>query len=111
MDKEGDIVLEIYKKENGQEPFTEWLESIKDVKTQLRIINRLNRLIIGNFGDSKSVGAGIYELKMHFGSGYRLYYCKIGKQILLLLCGGDKKTQRRDIELAKDYKKEYLSLR
>jgi putative addiction module killer protein len=103
MDKEGDIVLEIYKKENGQEPFTEWIESVKDSVLKARIKSRIRRVEIGNFGNCKAIGSGLFELKLDFGPGYRVYFGKKNNVIVLLLCGGDKKSQKRDIKVAIEY--------
>ena len=77
--------IEVYETPNGQVPFTEWFASIQDIKTQTRIRGRLDRLEKGNFGDYESVGSGVFELRLHFGPGYRIYFT-----IVLLLCGGDK---------------------
>lgn len=68
---------------------------------------RIARLRLGNLGDSKSVGQGVYELKVHFGPGYRIYYGLDGEKLVLLLCGGDKKTQKKDIEKAKAFWENY----
>jgi putative addiction module killer protein len=103
MDKEGDIVLEIYKKENGQEPFTEWIESVKDSVLKARIKSRIRRVEIGNYGNCKAIGSGLFELKLDFGPGYRVYFGKKNNVIVLLLCGGDKKSQKRDIKVAIEY--------
>ena len=99
--------LQIYRTQNGREPFTEWLESISDQRTQNRIQRRVDRLEEGNFGDHKSVGEGVFELRFHFGAGYRIYFGEINNTVLLLLCGGDKSSQTRDIERAKTYWLEY----
>jgi putative addiction module killer protein len=99
--------LEIYQDANGKEPFTEWLESLKDRKTRTRIQTRLDRIEVGNFGDYRSVGDGVFELRFHFGSGYRIYFGEVNNIILLLLCGGDKSSQTRDIRDAKAYWQEY----
>lgn len=99
--------IQVYRTPDGRQPFTEWLESIRDINTQDRMQARLDRLEEGNFGDYKSVGEGIFELRFHFGSGYRIYFAQIGNTIVLLLCGGDKSSQTRDIERAKTYWREY----
>lgn len=99
MEKE----LKIYKAENGKEPFTKWFLSVKDKATKARIKARLDRLVFGSFGDYKSVDHGIYELRVHFGPGYRVYFAHVDSIILLLLMGGTKKTQAKDIEKAKKY--------
>ena len=85
----------------------EWFESIRDKNTQNRIDKRLERLEDGNFGDCQSVGAGVFELRLHFGPGYRIYFGQIKRTLVLLLCGEDKASQARDIELAKSYWQEY----
>lgn len=68
---------------------------------------RLNRLRLGNFGDCKSVGDGVFELRMMFGPGYRVYFGRDGERVVMLLCGGDKDTQQKDVELAKHYWRDY----
>lgn len=95
--------IEVYETPNGQAPFTEWFASIQDTKTQTRIRGRLDRLEKGSFGDCESVGSGVFELRLHFGPGYRIYFGEVDRTIILLLCGGDKSTQTRDIQRAKTY--------
>jgi putative addiction module killer protein len=95
---------------HGKEPFTDWLRSF-NINIRNRIISRIDRIIeYGNFGDFKNIGNGILELRITFGSGYRIYFGKDGNKLIILLCGGDKKTQKFDIEKAKKYWKEYKSL-
>ena len=94
------ITVEVYHDENGNEPFTEWLASIKDSRTRARIDNRLERVRGGNFGDYQSLGGGLFELRLHFGAGYRIYYGRIGEEGVVLLTGGSKRTQVRDIKRA-----------
>ncbi len=77
--------------------------------TRSKILIRLDRLKLGNFGDCKSIGDGLAELRIHYGPGIRLYYSKIGNKVILLLCGGDKDSQTKDITKAKEYLKEYRS--
>ena len=104
--------IRVYQTPNGREPFNEWLISIRDTETQARIRARLERLEDGNLGDCQSVGEGVFELRIHSGAGYRIYFGQRGNTIILLLCGGDKSSQRRDIEQAKTYwlkyKREHL---
>jgi len=90
----------------GKVPFLEWLNSLKDPSIRLRIRHRLDRLVLGNFGDHKAVGDGVSELKLAFGSGYRIYLAEQDRDIIILLCGGDKKSQSKDIKTAKMYWKE-----
>ena len=94
---------------NGKAPFEEWLLSLRDKPTQARILRRIDRLRLGNFGDCESVGEGVFELRIHFGPGYRVYFGLHGAQVVLLLCGGDKSTQARDIASAQRYWKEFLT--
>lgn len=100
--------LREYATTNGKSPFSEWLNSLKDVQGRAKIRIRLDRLRLGNRGDCKAVGGGVQELRIDFGPGYRVYFGEDGKTLILLLCGGDKSTQSRDIERAKanwqDYK-------
>lgn len=101
------IEIRRYKTGNGTEPATEWLGSLKDKQARARIEVRLARLTAGNFGDCKPLRDSVWELKVDWGSGYRVYYGQIGKTIILLLCGGDKRTQDADIERAVDYFKDF----
>ena len=94
--------LQVYRTPNGRSPFAEWLESIRDKNTRNRIQMRLDRLEDGNFGDCASVGAGVFELRLHFGAGYRIYFGEVDDLIVLLLCGGDKSSQARDLARAKN---------
>lgn len=81
--------------------FSQWLTRLRDKKALARIIARLESARLGNLGDVKSVGGGVREMRIHVGPGYRIYFVQTGQVVLLLLCGGDKATQRRDIEKAK----------
>lgn len=72
-----------------------------------RILQRLRRVEVGNYGDYKSLKDGVFELRLMFGSGYRIYFAEQGETVVILLCGGDKSTQPKDIESAKNYWKEY----
>ena len=101
--------VEIYQDERGREPISEWLFALRDVKARARIRNRIARIAeLGAFGDVEPVGEGVYELRFFFGPGYRVYYGQAGDRIVLLLCGGSKRTQPRDIRRAKELFNEYL---
>ena len=91
----------------GKSPFEEWLNSLQDIKAVSKIDQRLKRVRLGNLGDYKSVGKGVYELRIDYGPGYRVYFRKIGLTIVLLLCGGDKSTQEQDIRKAQEYWRNY----
>ena len=92
-----------YKTEAGAEPVTEWLLSLKDNLVQAKMRLRINRVAEGNFGDCSSVGDGVSELREHIGAGFRMYFGQQGKTIVILLCGGTKRTQTSDINTAKRY--------
>ncbi|HXQ16655.1 MAG TPA: type II toxin-antitoxin system RelE/ParE family toxin [Caulobacteraceae bacterium] len=81
--------------------FAEWLATLRDIRARARIADRLLRAALGNLGDSVSVGEGVIELRIHFGPGYRLYAVRRGEALIVLLCGGDKSSQERDIKRAK----------
>lgn len=100
-------IVKIYQDPRGKEPFIEWLESIQDITTRARIKNRVRRIELGNLGDCKSVGKGVFELRLHFGAGYRAYCGQAGHIVVILLCGGDKRTQTQDIALAQHYWADY----
>lgn len=99
----------VYRNAAGVEPFTDWLHSLRDGQTRRRILQRLFRLESGNFGDCKPVGDGVNELRFFFGPGYRVYFGEDRDTLVILLCGGDKSSQPRDIRQAQAYWKEYLS--
>ena len=86
--------------------FSRWLKSLKDLQAKAAIVLRLKQVQAGHFGDVKPVGGGVSELRWHMGPGYRVYFCKRGDQIILLLAGGDKSTQQRDIARAQQLVKE-----
>jgi putative addiction module killer protein len=91
-----------YQKDDGREPLTEWLSAVRDKTAQARIRIRLRQLEVGNFGDCAPVGEGVIELRIHLGAGYRVYCGQHGKTVVILLCGGDKNSQAKDIRLAKE---------
>ena len=99
--------LRTYRTKEGKEPFTEWLTCLKDKVARAQIANRLDRIASGNYGDYKPIGEGIFELRIHCSAGYRIYFAQQEKAFLLLLIGGSKKTQKRDIEQEKKYWAEF----
>ncbi len=104
-----EIDIELYRTSSGYCPFDEWFESIREMNTRAKVLTRLDRLKVGNFGDCKVLKSGIAELRIHYGPGIRVYYSKIGNKLILLLCGGDKGSQTKDINKAKEYLNEYHS--
>jgi putative addiction module killer protein len=95
------IELLRYQRADGREPFTEWLDTLRDKVAQARIRIRLRRIQAGNFGDCEPIGEGVTELRVHVGAGYRVYFGRYGKSVVILLCGGDKRSQTADIKQAK----------
>ncbi|MEB3179060.1 MAG: type II toxin-antitoxin system RelE/ParE family toxin [Nostocaceae cyanobacterium] len=94
---------------DGRTPFYEWFDALRDKKTKAKIRARLDRVEDGNLGNYKSVGEGVFELRIDFGPGYRIYFGQDSTTIILLLCGGDKSTQEADISKAKEYWEDYRS--
>jgi len=86
--------------------FSNWLNGLRDRQARARITVRIERVEAGNFGDHKSVGDGVSELRLSYGPGYRVYFTKQGETVVFLLCGGDKSTQAADIREAKRLAKE-----
>ncbi len=84
----------------GRDPFQQWLDKLKDLQGRVVIQRRIDRLMAGNFGDHKFCQEGVWELRIDFGPGYRVYYVQEGKTIVLLLCGGSKRTQAADVKEA-----------
>jgi putative addiction module killer protein len=97
------MVIEVarYKQEDGTEPYTEWFRSLRDSVAKANIAMRLHRIETGNLGDCKPVGDGVHELRVHVGPGYRIYCGLHGTSMVILLCGGDKGSQPKDIRYAK----------
>ena len=98
-----------YQTATGVDVFEDWLDGLADAMAVARITARIDRIIYGNFGDHKSVGAGVHELRIDHGPGYRVYYAVATREIVLILCGGDKRKQAADIRRAiamwQDYNK------
>lgn len=99
--------LQNYLTADGSSPFEEWLNFLRDNKGKATIKARLKRVAAGNLGDYRSVGERVYELRIQFCPGYRIYFGQVGLTIVLLLCGGDKSTQESDILTAKKYWEDY----
>jgi putative addiction module killer protein len=99
--------IEVYVARDGSEPFTDWLNGLRDGQARAIIRVRLDRISLGNFGDSRPVGEGVMEARIDFGPGYRVYFARNGEALVVLLCGGDKSTQDRDIRRAKEYWSDY----
>jgi len=99
--------LRHYVTANGKRPFAEWLWSLSDRSVAARVQVRLERLRLGNFGDVRTLGKGLSELRIDVGPGYRVYFIVEGQSIMVLLCGGDKTTQQKDIRRAREYLADY----
>lgn len=82
------------------ELFANWLDGLRDIQARARIMARIERLALGNPGDVKAIGRGVSEMRIHYGPGYRLYYKQQGPLIIILLAGGDKRSQKKDIQRA-----------
>ena len=99
--------LRHYVAASGKCPFAEWLYSLSDRNAAARVQIRLERLRLGNFGDARSLGKGLSELRIDIGPGYRVYFMVEGRSVVMLLCGGDKSTQQKDIRRAREYLTDY----
>jgi len=96
-----------YETVTGKVPVADWLDGLRDGVARARIVARLDRLAAGLRGDWKALGSGVNELRIDHGPGYRMYYAQDGDTLILLLCGGDKRSQTKDIERAHAYWKDY----
>ena len=101
------IEIRHYVSRAGKDVFDDCLTQLADSRAQAKIATRINRLATGNFGDCKSLRQGLFELRVDWGPGYRVYYAMIGRECILLLCGGDKRKQSADIARALEYLKDY----
>ena len=97
------IELRRYQLADQSSPVTDWLHALRDKRVRAQIEVRLRRVSAGNFGDCKTVGEGVFELRIDIGGGYRVYYDKNGQTLVILLCGGDKASQQNDITHAKSF--------
>ena len=100
--------LHNYTTRDGREPFRQWLMQLRDKKTQVTIAQRIERLRQGNPGDFKRLNKDLYELRIHYGPGYRVYYTILRDSVVILLCGGAKGTQQQDIARAQNYCNDFL---
>lgn len=105
------IEIREYQTADGRRPFAEWMTGLHDPRANQRIVARILRMQAGNRGDWKAVGAGMFELRIDYGPGYRVYCGQVGATLVLLLCGGDKRTQAKDIETAHAYWQDYKARR
>ena len=99
--------VDYYETENGKSPFGDWLFSLKDKEGRRKIKSRIDRVILGNMGSCEPVGEGVMELKIDFGPGYRVYFGQVGNKLVVLLNGGDKGSQEKDIKTAHAYWADY----
>jgi len=99
--------IQIYQTEEKDSPFENWLDNLNDIKAKARILQRIDRIALGNFGDCEPVGDGVHELRIDYGPGYRVYFGNDGRRLVILLCGGTKRQQGKDIKKAKKYWEDY----
>ena len=99
--------IQIYQTKEKDSPFETWLDKLNDINAKARILQRIDRIELGNFGDCEPVGDGVHELRIDYGPGYRIYFGNDGKQLVILLCGGTKRRQEKDIKKAKEYWEDY----
>ena len=96
---------------DGRDPFQDWLDGLGDVRVRVAVLRRVDRLALGNAGDCRFCRSGVWELRIDFGPGYRVYFAKAGAETLLLLAGGSKRTQQADIRSATARLNEFRSRR
>jgi len=101
------LLVREYVGTGGRIPFRDWLSDL-DTTTRARVQARILRFETGNLGDHKDIGGGVWEARLDFGPGYRLYFGRMGREVVLLLLGGDKKSQKKDIKRAREFWSEYL---
>lgn len=91
--------------------FAEWVTRLADARARLRVVQRVERLSLGNTGDSRSVGGGVMELRIDYGPGYRVYFTRVGRTVVMLLCGGTKRGQQGDIDRAIEMARQLKNVR
>jgi putative addiction module killer protein len=101
------VEIRHYLAASGNDPYQQWLDDLKDLKGRVVVQRRIDRLKAGNFGDHKFCQEGVWELKIDFGPGYRVFYAQEVKTVILLLCGGSKRTQPADVKEAVIYWRDY----
>lgn len=101
------LELRHYLTARGKDCFQDWFDALRDRQAQARVEVRVDRLERGLFGDAEPCGEGVWELRIDWGPGYRIYYARAGEQIILVLLGGDKRKQQADIDRAKEYWRDY----
>jgi len=97
----------VYQTAEGIAPFEGWLLKLRDRLVKVHVLRRIQRAVLGNFGDHRGLGDGLSELRINHGPGYRVYFTQDGNSIVLLLCAGDKRTQTADIQRAREYRADY----
>lgn len=101
------IKVNEYTDKRGRSPYAVWLKSLRDIRAKAKVILQVDKMELGLFGDVEPIGDGLSELRIHYGPGYRVYFVRERKQVYLLLCGGDKSSQAKDIKKAKAYWRDY----
>ena len=96
-----------YLTDDGHDPFKDWLANLADRQARARVVVRIQRMAAGNFGDCKPIAGGVWELRIDYGLGYRVYYARTGAKLILILIGGDKRKQQAEIETALEYWKNW----
>ena len=100
--------IQVYQDADGVEPYAQWLIGLADRQARARVLVRVQRMAAGNFGDCKPLNGGVWELRIDWGPGYRVYYAQAGRRVVLLLVGGDKRRQHADIAVAVSYWQDWL---
>lgn len=97
-----------YTTEDGTDVYQEWVDTLRDNRAKVSVLRRVDRAAMGNFGDHKACRDGVSEMRVDVGPGYRVYYFQHGRMLVVLLCGGDKRTQNADINKAAAYRADFL---